>query len=355
MKKKPQSIQQVSVKDFLSAVSFLREFLPAKDNRVVHFDVGSMHVVSEVKGARVDTGWKIGTTFAVPFDRLISALSVVSAQGVALIDLYLDGPALVWSGGPARGRITSVDHVEFPTIPKTWVELTPMFAIALKRASFVVTSREQWPMFHGVYWSRDGAFMASDGDRLVAVRTSPPVRSVRDGGVTVPDHLLRALSDSTVTHAQCSESDLWVRTASATAFGRLYHAEFPHARLAQIFDEFSEHAGAGDFTHVIIKPNQHVRALMQSIVTASESPLRAANVEVTARGVGVWCEGEYGEARVTIDGDVTGVDVKCRVNAEYLMEAMDQGCDHLYVTSRAIYFASDDRLFQHAVMLFVSR
>ena len=356
---KGESGPKASVKDFAETVALLKGFAasertPGSDPayRNLYFEDGTVWARSGALAAVKTFSCGIDVPFAVPAERLAAALASCTAQGVAEIDLSLDKSALVWRGGAAKGRIAlSVDtKPPRPDVPAVGVEVDPSVGVGIARALFAVPKGDQYPMLRGVYWSSDGSVMASDGDRLVLLRVD--TACPRDGGVLIPEHLLRAAKGVQITATHVDDRQVWLGTSDGTMLaGVLLHAEFPRARVVDALGKLSESAKAGEMTRVDLTDGQPVRALLSSVVEGTVPPLHAVDVNVHADGIEVSCGREDGEVRVEIAAKVAGVPRHCRINGQYLLTAMDQGVP-LYFGSRCLYTADDERKFSHAVMFF---
>lgn len=356
-KKRASGGAGVPVKELSEAVAFVRGFCSSDkvstDDiglRALHFNGDVVRAMSRVGGAERRLSVAAGE-FAVAGDRLATALSAVESQGVAEVELTVDGKSLAWRGGSARGRIPLVESpIEFPDVPEFGEPLDVAEWLAVQRVQYALGRSEQYPMLRGVYWDCAVA-MASDGDRLARVRAHETPDGV---GVLVPDHLLRALRGFTPAAASLErENEVWLRDESATVFGRLYQAEFPARRMEQVFEQFAASAEKREWCRVAPKEGQPVRALLKSVGDAALAPARAVRVVVGKRALEVSCESEGGEARVVVAADVDGPAAECSVNAHYLAELFDQGAP-LYFGGRCVYVATDDGKFQAAAMCFAS-
>ena len=130
-------------------------------------------------------------------------------------------------------------------------------------------------------------------------------------------------------------------------------AEFPHERIASSLDTLSTKAQAGDMTRVDLDSGQPVKALLQAAAASTEAPLHAVTVTVTRGKVEVQCGREDGEVRVELAAKVAGDDRTCRINAQYLIAAVEQSFS-LYFGDKCLYTADDERKLEHAAMYFSS-
>lgn len=342
----------IPVGELLQTLKFLRGFAAQKSDfasqTAAYFSGGEVSVHGGVTGARVRTPWQLGE-FAAPVERLVSGLAAVEVQGVEEVEVEVTDSNLTWRGGRARGRVGLVVNpiVEFPPSPPSddFRAVDGVLLAAVDRASRVVARSASWPMLRGVHWSTSGHVMASDGERMTSVRASAGL------GVTVPDHLLRALGQYSFKRVARGESFVWFGDESCEVFGQCYAAEFPHQRFESVFESLSARAEKGELPRFDVLADQSAGALLRSVVAAAEAPTYAARVRVTGRGIEVWSESEVGEARVQLE-TVTppAAEREFAVNAQYFADAVAYGVP-MYVSENAVYAADDGRVFQHAVML----
>lgn len=352
----------VPIKEFAEAVVFARAFaagdkatVDAGASRSLHFGDGRLWTRSGstwiVRSIALPT---LTESFAVPADALAKAVQAVEAQGPETpFTLALDKSALAWRGGAAKGRIaldTEATAVS-PDVPATAVPVGGELAAAFARVQFAAYRGEQWPMLRGVYWGGDGRVMASDGDRLVAVQID--TKCPRPNGVLVPDHLLRAMKSFPMSHADVTDNLVIFGNETTTVAGVLLHAEFPHERIASSLEMLSKAAQAGELTRVDLESAQPVKALLQAAAASTEAPLHAVTVSVRAGGLDVQAGRGGDEVRVELHAKVAGVDRQCRINAQYLTAAVEQGFP-LYFGDKCLYTADDERRFEHAAMYFAS-
>ena len=361
MAKKKDPGVGIPIKEFSEAVTFARAFAASDKASVDASASRALHFQDGLVWARSGSTWIVrdftlpGITgpFAVSADALSKAVQAVESQGAELT-LALDKTALVWRGGAAKGRIALIadDPAQMPDIPEgaTGVGDT-LLAAALARVSFTAYRGEQWPMLRGIYWGPDGRVMASDGDRLAAVRIDESCPAER--GVLVPEHLLRAMKGFAMTCVDITEREIVFGGGASWVAGTLLQAEFPHERIASSLDALSTKASTEDMTRVDLDSDQPIKALLQAVAASTEAPLHAVTVTVAKGKVEVQCEREDGEVRVELAARFLGADRVCRINAQYLIAAVEQGFP-LYFGDKCLYTADDERKFEHAVMFFAA-
>lgn len=336
-------------RDVIPALQYL--FLDGGYLRTFSGNVGSVWATPELKGEAL----------AVPAALLAAALRSLTEQGHIKADLDIVKKRLVLTAGKFEGRHPLLPQdAQFPkdevnrAIPTGFVDLPADFWSDLKRVEFSVSKDETKAAFRGVFWS-DDAYVSTDNFRMTLCTPIKKIKTLRKGGVLLPDFLLQLLVErSSLDKVLMTDKDIWFRASADEShfYSRLLEAEFPIKGVLGFFNSSRDIVEAKNNTGVRVELQGDLIplvAVLDRLILYSQDRANKIVFTLTKDNVNIQVpeiEGSAISAEENVPATIvfpTSIkSMTFAVNAKYFRAALSVSSSFWIAEGKPLYFRSAD-------------